>query len=378
MSSSPLYTRHHPFYSAVKERYSLTRPGSKKDTQHVVLDLTGSDISYEVGDCVGILPVNPPEYVEKTLEAFGTKGDQLLTFRQEPEKISFRHLLENYLNLSSIPKKLIEMIAAHHPQLNELLDHTHKQELKQFQSEREVWDFLYEHRLPEPDPQSLVDILQPLLPRFYSIASHQPSVGNEIHLTVAHLHYLTLGYNRYGVCTHYLCALAPINDWSVPLYLQPHKGFTLTDNPETDIIMIGPGTGIAPYRGFMQKRVWREDSGRSWLFFGEWHADTEFYYEDFWKPLEQEGKLRISTAFSRDQEHKIYVHHRMLEHADELYRWIENGAVIYVCGDAVHMAKDVEATLLTILTEKGHMKPANAAEYLKLLRHEKRYLRDVY
>lgn len=373
-----LYTRQHPFIASVKERYPLTKQGSLKDTAHVVIDLTGSKISYDVGDCVAIFGVNPPQYVEQMLKGLQATGDEMVLTRHAEHSLTLKETLEKRVNLQDIPKKLIEIASTRHPQLAELLDPAKRNEFKEFVEEREVWDFILEHPLGEVDINELLNGLQPLLPRFYSIASHQDSVGEEVHLTVAHLRYKTRGYERFGICTHYLCNLVPLNDWSVPLYVQAHKGFTLPENPAADVIMIGPGTGVAPYRGFMQKRIWRKDTGRSWLFFGEWNNETDFFYEDFWKNLEGEGKLRLSTAFSRDQQDKVYVQNRMWENADELYNWIQNGAYIFVCGNASHMAKDVEAMLLQILKEKGNMDEQTANQYLKDLRLTKRYLKDVY
>lgn len=372
------YTRHHPFYSAVKQRYSLVQPGSKKDTRHLVLDLTGSGITYEVGDCVAVFPVNPPPYVESVLHSLGSTGNELIVSRHTAEPVPFRLLLERHLNLSNIPRKLVELASDSSSELVHFLQPEQRHALKDFLSDREVWDFLETHPVKNIHSQQLVDVLQPLLPRFYSIASHQATVGEEIHLTVAHLHYSTHGYERWGICTHYLCNLVSLDEWSIPIYIQPHKGFTLPDNPAGDIIMVGPGTGVAPYVGFMQKRLWRKDTGRSWLFFGEWNQATDFFYKPFWKMLEEEEKLILSTAFSRDQAEKVYVQHRMLEKADELYQWIQEGATLFLCGNADHMAKDVEETLIEIIAAKGGISHNSAIGYLKELRHEKRYLKDVY
>lgn len=372
------YNRHNPFLASVKKRYVLSQSGSSKNTQHVILDLTASRIQYEVGDCIGVLPNNPPSYVESVLDSFKTQGNENIESRHSSKPVTFKVLLEKYLNLSSIPKKLVEVASEYYPQLIPLLQQENRAELKTFLSEREVWDFLKEFYIPSLSVEHFVSLLQPLLPRFYSIASHQPTVGEEVHLTVAHIHYSSFGYERWGICTHYLCHLASINEWSVPIYLQPHKGFTLPDNPAANIIMIGPGTGIAPYVGFMQKRLFRGDTGRNWLFFGECNEKSDFFYESFWKTLEVEGKLKVSTAFSRDQPQKIYVQHRMLEQAEELFQWIEEGATIFVCGNADYMAKDVESTLIHILQEEGKLSYESSIQYLKDLRHQKRYLKDVY
>jgi sulfite reductase (NADPH) flavoprotein alpha-component len=172
--------------------------------------------------------------------------------------------------------------------------------------------------------------------------------------------------------------LAPLKEAVVPIYIQPSHGFTLPEDPRTPIIMIGPGTGIAPFRAFMQERMTSQSEGKNWLFFGEWNRAYDYFYEDEWASWEALGGLKMDLAFSRDQEHKVYVQHRMLEQAKELYSWLNNGAVIYVCGDAHRMAKDVDATLLRIVQEQGNMDEAGAKAYMKQLKSAKRYLRDVY
>jgi sulfite reductase (NADPH) flavoprotein alpha-component len=215
----------------------------------------------------------------------------------------------------------------------------------------------------------------PLLPRFYSIASSHKVTPNEIHLTVALVKYEADGNLRHGVATNYLAHIAQMHTPSVPIYLQPNHGFTLPAKHETPIIMIGPGTGVAPFRGFLFERLACQAPGKNWLFFGECNKAHDFFYENDWIKF---NNLRLTTAFSRDQEHKVYVQHKMLEHARELYEWITSGAYLYVCGDAHRMAKDVEATLHQILQEQGKMDEAGAKAFVKQLRTDKRYLRDVY
>ena len=203
------------------------------------------------------------------------------------------------------------------------------------------------------------------------------AVGNEVHLTVALLKYTHQGIVRTGVCTQYLCEQAPLYESVIPIYVQPHHGFTLPSE-QVPIIMIGPGTGIAPFRAFMQERAAKQASGNNWLFFGECHRTHHFFYESFWTDLIDQGKLRLDAAFSRDQEHKVYVQHRMLEQGSEILNWLDQGAHLYVCGDAQRMAKDVEHALLQIFQMHGNKSEEESKQYLKALRTEKRYLRDVY
>jgi sulfite reductase (NADPH) flavoprotein alpha-component len=217
------------------------------------------------------------------------------------------------------------------------------------------------------------------LPRFYSISSSQRCVGEEIHLTVAPLEYESNGHKRRGVCTHYLCQLVELHDPVIPIFVQSSHGFNLPQDLHIPLVMIGPGTGVAPFRAFMQERLLHHQSkGRHWLFFGEWNRDYDFFYEEDWLEFSKQGHLRLGLAFSRDQEQKVYVQHKMWEAGEELFQWLEEGAYLYVCGDAQRMAKDVEVALQSIIQEFGKKEAQAAKEYIKHLRQQKRYLRDVY
>lgn len=367
-----MYTRQNPFNASIKERYFLSKEGSHKETLHLTLDLKGSGITYEVGDSVGILPQNDPVIVEKTVRVIGAKGNELITNKRSGASLPLIDFLTHHANIRDVSRKLIKACSTLEPLL------TDKEQLKAFQAKHEVWDFLESHPEVRLTPQELCDILAPLLPRFYSIASSSKVVGDEMHLTIALVRYQGGHHERLGVCTHTLCNLAPLDQPVIPIYIQPHKGFTLPENHDTPIIMVGPGTGIAPFRAFAQERLHCNAKGPQWLFFGECHQEKHFFYQDFWCTLEKEGKLRLTTAFSRDQEHKIYVQHEMERHGEELYRWLESGAHLYVCGDAHKMAKDVENALHTIIQKHGNKDETAARDYIKQLRKDKRYLRDVY
>jgi sulfite reductase (NADPH) flavoprotein alpha-component len=379
--TAPIYNKNHPFIASVKERYSLSKPGSDKSTMHVVLDLKGSGIRYAVGDSVAVAPKNDKEIVNKVLKAINATGKEVVSDRHNENIYSLEEYLEIKADLADVPKKMIAFFAGAQTDpdkkkaLEALVAEGAREKLKQFQESREVWDFLEENREVILSPQELVQLLQPQLPRFYSIASSQAVVGDEVHLTVAELIYKTNNILRRGICTHYLCRLAPMHGKEVPVYVQPSNGFGLPTDPNASLIMIGPGTGVAPYRAFMQERMARGDTGQNWLFFGERYGDKMFFYEEEWKktPL-----LRVDTAFSRDQGYKIYVQDRLLEHGAEVYAWIKKGAYVFVCGDAKRMAKDVDAALHTIVQTHGHCTEKEAAEYIKALRKEGRYLRDVY
>lgn len=378
------YSKNNPFLASIKERYSLCGIGSQKNTQHIVLDLAGSGIRYQVGDSIAIIPQNDLETVAKTLEFMQATGNENILDKHGEQTWNLKEFLTHKVNITDINRKLFSEIgfrqtnAEKKAYLEILQEENNKELLKKYLSDRYVWDLLKENQEVNFPIQELCNLFMPMLPRFYSIASSQHSVGEEVHLTVALLQYHSNGYQRLGVCTHYLCNVVPFHQKTIPVYIQPHHGFTLPSDHNTSMIMIGPGTGVAPFRAFMQERDYFGAEGKNWLFFGERNRRTDFFYESFWQELVNRGKLRVDVAFSRDQDYKIYVQHRMRENSKELFKWIEEGSYIYVCGDAQHMAKDVEATLLQIIQSEGNLSEQDAKQYLKKLRTEKRYLKDVY
>lgn len=378
------YTRHTPFNSVLKEIYCLNKPGSSKETYHVVLDISKSGIQYCVGDSVGILPAHDPLLVQKTLDALNATGQELIKDKRSLEERTLREHLMYKVNITKIHQSLLQDLLMRHTHptkklmLQELMDKTNHESLMSYMHSFELWDFLLEHPEVSFSAQEIVDVLPPLLPRFYSIASALDVSQDEIHLTVAMSDFETNGKKRYGVGTHFLCRLARDQKFEIPAYIQPSNGFTLPPSSDSPIIMVGPGTGIAPFRAFMQKRVADQSKGKNWLFFGECTRAHDFYYEDFWNELVSQNKLRLDVAFSRDQEHKIYVQHKMLEQKEEIWQWLEKGAYLYVCGDLHHMAKDVDAALHTIIQDVGLLSEDDTKAYMKKLRKEKRYLRDVY
>jgi len=379
-----VYNKNHPFLASLTERYSLCKSGSEKNISHVVLSLKGSQIKYQVGDSISIFAVNDAEVVENTIGALRALGIEIVNDKHLEATYQLREFLTRKSNLTDVPRKLIVEMAQRqtNPEKKERLDYLlqedRKETLKEYQASHEVWDALTDNEEVVFSPQELCHILLPLLPRFYSIASSMNEVGDEVHLTVAELVYETNGHVRRGVCTHYLCNLAPMHEHVIPVYIQPSNGFTLPEDDSASIIMVGPGTGVAPYRGFMQERLFRGATGKNWLFFGERYSHQQYLYEEYWNQLVSAGNLRVNTAFSRDQEHKIYVQHRMQEEGSNLFSWLENGAYFYVCGDAHRMAKDVDAALHQIVEIHGKCTPQAAKDYVKSLKASKRYLRDVY
>ncbi len=383
-SKETQFSRTNPFIAKIKERKRLSKLGSKKSTHYISLDISGSDIHYNVGDSIGIYPTNDPQLVEWTLKAMNATGDELVTDKNGENLKPLKVFLKEKANITEFSKKLLMEIANKQTDpvkkatLETLFLDDQKEALKEFLARYELWHILEENKEAIFDIQELCNLLMPLLPRLYSISSSKNAVGNEVHLTVAMLEYESNQLLRRGVCTHYLCNLAPLNDASVPIYIHPHNGFTIPEDENTPIIMIGPGTGIAPFRAFLQERIHKQAKGKNWLIFGEWNRNFDFFYEDYWNELIALNQLRLDCAFSRDEAHKVYVQHRMLENGQEIFDWLQNGAHFYVCGDAKRMAKDVEATLLQIISEFGKLDETDSKAYLKDLRAKKRYLRDVY
>lgn len=383
MTQEQQYTRTHPFQACLKARKRLSREGSQKNTYELVIDLKDSGMTYQVGDSVGIYPQNDPHVVEWTIRAMRAQGTESISDKTETTYI-LRDFLLKKANITEISRKLVAEVALRQTnplkkqKLDQLFEEHYKEELKAFINSYELWDFLEENFEVHFELQELCSMLMPLLPRLYSISSSQNVVGNEIHLAVAMLEYQANSHMRRGVCTHFICNLAQIGETSLPIYIQPHHGFTLPEDSNRSLIMVGPGTGIAPFRAFMQERIHQNAKGKHWLFFGEWSRAFDYFYEDYWEKLQVEGFLKVDLAFSRDQEDKVYVQHRMWEAGQELFQWLEEGACFYVCGDAQRMAKDVEAILLQVIQIHGKLDEAQAKAYLKNLRAEKRYLRDVY
>ncbi len=380
---SPSYSRTNPFLAPISERYHLSRPGSRKETQHLVIKLTGSGLNYKVGDSLAIYPKHDPQIVAKILKTIGASGDEPIIDARTEESFSLFDYLSEKVNISRVSKKLLTALHDKYPrgtkkdELARLIDAEGRELLKAYGETHELWDTLAGYSGAKIEPQELCSLLSPLLPRFYSIASSQKTVGEEAHLTVAVTEYMTNGHLRHGVASHYLCHLAKVQE-RLPVYLQPAADFTVPEDHARSIIMVGPGTGIASFRAFMQEREATGAIGKNWLFFGEWTRADEFYYEDYWKALVDAGKLKLDLAFSRDQAEKVYVQHKMLSSGAELWKWLEEGASFFVCGDADHMAKDVDAALHHIIKEHGALSDDAAKAYVKQLRTEKRYLRDVY
>jgi len=384
--TSSLYSKDNPFPARLKENRLLNKPGSHKETRHIVVNIAGSDLHYKVGDSLGVFPTNRPSEVDEILQHLGATGSELVSpvMLKLSAPISLREALTNRLALAKPTRKMVEILAAKasgdadKTRLATLLAPEGKDQLTGYLEDREFVDLLAEYPSVELTPQELVDHMRKLMPRLYSIASSSKIYPHEVHLTVAIVRYETNHRERVGVATTFLSDRAELGTTAVPVFVSDSH-FGVPEDGAKDIIMVGPGTGIAPFRAFMQERVATNAQGRNWLFFGDQHRATDYLYEEEWHAWQTQGVLtRADLAFSRDQTLKVYVQDRMRENAAELWSWIKGGAHFYVCGDAKRMAKDVDVALHQIIAERGGLEPAQAVDYVKQMKKDKRYQRDVY
>jgi sulfite reductase (NADPH) flavoprotein alpha-component len=383
-SPTSAYSKDHPFPARVTENRILNGPGSAKETRHFVVSTLGSGIQYTTGDSLGIFASNRPSDVDALLVNLGAHGDEQVMLPKAEAPITLREALTSKLALAGPTRRIVETLAAKatdpadKAKLCGLLAPESKDLLAVWLKEREFVDLLAEFPSARLSPQELVDHLRKLMPRLYSIASSPRLYPHDIHLTVAVVRYKTNGRDRVGVCSTFLADRVAVGFTPTPVFVSPSH-FGPPEDGARDIIMVGPGTGVAPFRAFVQDRGATQATGRTWLFYGDQKRASDFIYEDEWTRHLKDGSLtRLDTAFSRDQLKKIYVQDRMRENAAELWAWIKGGAYFYVCGDAKRMAKDVELALHDIVSGQGGMSPTEADDYVKVMKKEKRYQRDVY
>lgn len=375
LPKSEVYTRKNPFKATVIDKVKITGRTSDKEVYHVELSLEGSGITYEPGDSIGILANNPPELVEEILKQGSFSGNEEVKIKDE--LFTLKEALFERLEITTLNQEVI----LKYQKISE------NQELKKVIEDDQLLDeYLYGHDILDlledfPFPftaQELTEILRIFPPRMYSISSSQAAVGDEVHITVAAVRYLLKGRKRGGACSTYLADQIEI-DSQVSLFVEKNIAFKLPDNNEVPLILIGAGTGVAPFRSFLQHREANNQKGNSWLFFGERRFHSDFLYQLEWQKLLKDGYLeKLDVAFSRDQEQKVYVQHRLSEKQQEVFEWLNHGAHIYICGDMKQMARDVQETLLRIIETQGGMTPEKALEYLKTLKKEKRFQLDVY
>ncbi len=379
------HSRNNPFLAELTAHDRLTRPGSLKDTRHFVLNLRGSGLTYTPGDSLGAFGSNAPDLVDELIALLGFDPEYPVTLAQGRARTLREALLRDYI-VNRANRKIMSGLAERMPQgeqrnrLMELVDNA--DELCGYIETRDYVDVLkdFTHARFE-SPEAFLSQLTPVAPRLYSIASSPLAHPGEVHLCVAVVRYDTHGRPKKGLASGFLADHAGMFAKNIPVYVQASRTFRLPQDGSRDIIMCGPGAGLAPFRAFIEQRAAEGAKGRNWLFFGEQHRATDFLYEQELLDYHRRGILhRLDLAFSRDQEQKVYVQHRMKENARELWSWLQNGAYIYVCGDARHMAKDVHQMLIDIAQEQGGMTPEAASEFVNvtLMKAEKRYLRDVY
>ena len=379
-AAAPRYTRTNPFPARLVVNRRLSGPESEKDTRNFEVDLSGWGLSFEVGDSLAVYATNDPELVDEMIHTLGATGDEQVP-RPKGEPTTLREaLLRDYSITQPTPKFLRAMAerASAAPTLKYLLAPDRKHDLETYLWGMEIIDFLLEHPSARFKPEDFVRLLTKLQPRLYSVASSLKAHPDQVHFIVDVVRYESNGRVRKGVCSSFLAERA--DDVPVPVFPTVAKHFHLPESSDIPIIMIGPGTGVAPFRAYLQERKATGAKGKNWLFFGAQHEKCDFAYGDEFQAYQTEGLLtRLDCAWSRDQAQKVYVQHKMMENASEIWKWIEaEGAYFFVCGDARRMAKDVDATLRTIVREQGGKSVEEANEYVEKLKNEKRYKKDVY
>ena len=371
------YGKSNPFPAKLLKNVLLNKPGSGKEVRHYEIALNGSGLTYEAGDALGVVPVNCHELVDDVLEALKAKPDENVKFGDNI--MSLREALTHHFDVNKPSQELLATVAKAAPQseLAALLAPEKRDDLKKWLWGRHVIDLL--ELLPAPMPVAeFIPLLKKLAPRLYSISSSPKAHPGEVHLTVGAVRYESHGRVRKGVASTFLADRVGDAEF-VKVFVQPSHGFKPPANGDLPMIMVGPGTGIAPFRAFLEERLATSAKGKNWLFFGDQKKDTDFLYDELLTGWQTSGFLtRLDLAFSRDQEKKIYVQDRMIENAAELWSWLEAGAHFYVCGDASRMAKDVDAALHKVVETVGGKSADEAKAYVAKLKSDKRYQRDVY
>ncbi|HIH9440884.1 TPA: NADPH-dependent assimilatory sulfite reductase flavoprotein subunit [Klebsiella variicola subsp. variicola] len=369
------YTKETPLSATLSVNQKITGRDSEKDVRHIEIDLGDSGLRYQPGDALGVWYQNDPQLVKELVELLWLKGDEPVTV--DGKTLLLAEALEWHFELTVNTATIVENYATLTRSESLLPLVGDKAQLQQYAAATPIVDMV-RFSPAQLDAEALIGLLRPLTPRLYSIASSQAEVESEVHVTVGVVRYEIEGRARAGGASSFLADRVE-EDGEVRVFIEHNDNFRLPANPETPVIMIGPGTGIAPFRAFMQQRAADGAQGKNWLFFGNPHFTEDFLYQVEWQSYVKEGLLtRIDLAWSRDQQQKVYVQDKLREQGAELWRWINDGAHIYVCGDANRMAKDVEHTLLEVIAEYGAMDAEAADEFLSELRVERRYQRDVY
>lgn len=374
------YSRTNPFKAEILENLNLNGRGSNKETRHLELSLEGSNLEFEPGDSLGVYPENSTELVDTLITEMGWNASEAVKVNKQGELKPLREALIANFEITVLTKPLLQKAAqlTANNELKGLLEPEREQECRDYLYGRDLLDLVRDFAPWGDSVSDFVAILRKIPARLYSIASSSKANPDEVHLTIGTVRYEAHGRDRVGVCSDECAVRAQPGDY-LPVYVQRNSNFKLPEDPNTPLIMIGPGTGIAPFRSFLEEREEIGAKGKTWLFFGEQHFMTDFLYQIEWQQWLKEGVLtRMDVAFSRDTKDKVYVQHRMKENSQAIFKWLEEGAVLYVCGDEKNMAADVHATLERILEQEGSMTSKEATDYLADMQQQKRYQRDVY
>lgn len=380
--AAPAYSFKNPFPARHTLNVKMTGAGSEKDTRHHEISIAGSGITYSAGDALGLIPTNCPALADALIAALRASGDEPVPGRDGQPKPLRDALIADYA-ITFADRKFLEAAAQRGAEaLQPLLAPEQADALRKYlqakNEGRDYVDVLLEYPEVTFAPEEFVKLLGKLKPRLYSIASSLRAHPEEVHLTVVTVSYNIRGRLRKGVASTFLAERWPEEARAGVWIQNQQKHFGLPADHATPIIMVGPGTGVAPFRAYLEERQALGARGRHWLFFGEQRRGSDFFYEPQFTQWEKEGFLRLDTAFSRDQAHKVYVQHRLAERAREVWEWLEEGAEFFVCGDKERMAEDVHQALLQLIEKEGGKTSAQAGEYVEALKKTKRYKRDVY
>ncbi|OHR82962.1 sulfite reductase [NADPH] flavoprotein alpha-component [Staphylococcus sp. HMSC34C02] len=372
------FSKANPYQAEVLENINLNGQGSNKETRHIefLLDNFGED--YEVGDCLVVLPQNDPALVDLLISTLGWDPNDQVQISDEGDTLSLEEALTSHFEITKLTKPLLINAAAFFEN-DELKEKVNDNEwVQNYIAGRDLIDLLNDFATTELQPENLYQLLRKSPPREYSISSSYEALPDEVHITVGAVRYNAHGRDRSGVCSVQFAERIQPGD-TVPIYLKRNPNFKFPKEGDTPVIMIGPGTGVAPFRAYMQEREEHGFKGNTWLFFGDQHFTTDFLYQTEWQEWLKDGVLgKMDVAFSRDTDEKVYVQHRIAEHSKEFNEWLQNGASIYICGDEKHMAKDVHEAIRSVLVKEQRLSEADAEAYLKQMKKDKRYQRDVY
>lgn len=372
------HSKANPFYAEVLENINLNGRGSAKETRHIELLLEDFNEEYEPGDCLVVLPENDPKLVKQLIETLEWDPEQDIVINEDEDKMTLQDALTRHFEITRLTKPLVQKAATLFNNDELAKKETDSDWIKSYIDGRDLIDLIQDFKPDGLKPDDLYGMLRKLPPREYSIASSYQAALDEVHITVGAVRYQAHGRDRSGVCSIQLAERIEPGD-TVPIYLKHNPNFKFPKDEETPVIMIGPGTGVAPFRSYMQEREELELEGNTWLFFGNQHFRTDFLYQTEWQSWLEDGYLeRMDVAFSRDTDDKVYVQHKIKENAKLFNEWLERGASIYVCGDEKYMAKDVHEAIKQVISQERQISEDDAEEFLKQLKRDKKYQRDIY